>query len=211
MKDEELENMKALWKTTVGTQQTLDRDQLRAIIRQRTQNIFSKIRRNLLFEVIVGVLAMVGWAIMVPRRAPGNDEAYLAALQLALLTVLPLGGYYYVGLRHLGRDIASDSRLVSALQQAIIYWDQTLKLYFWGGVALMPSLILSGVWFLNCVPGETFFKITTYLTWLDVLVWVVGLSAITILFVWISIKISYAKYLAELKACLQELEAVEVP
>ncbi|MBK9336300.1 MAG: hypothetical protein IPM98_06820 [Lewinellaceae bacterium] len=205
MKDEELENLKSAW-NAAGEQPALSRDQLLALIRQRTQNIFSKMHRNLLFETIVGILGMAAWAFVVPRMAPGNDEAYLAALQMALMTALPLGGYYYVGFRNLGRGLAPDSRLISALQQTIIYWDQILHLYFWGGVALLPSFFLSFVWFLNCVPGETFFKITNLMTWVEVLSWVAGLSAITILFVWISIKISYAKHVAELKACLRELE-----
>jgi len=206
MKDEELNNLKAAWNTSAGEQQSLGLDELRSLIRQRTQSVFSKMRRNLLFEVIVGVPAMIAWGYFVSRIVPGNGEAYLAALQMTLLTVLPLAFFYYAGFSHLGRGMASDSRLIPALQQTVAYWDQLLRLYFWGGAAIIPSFLLSAGWFVNCLSGGYLLKITDRFTWIDVVIWVIGLSVFTMLFVWISIKISYAKHVAELKACLRELE-----
>lgn len=206
MKNDELDDLKSAWNAAAAAEKKLGREDLLPLIRQRAQHVFTKIRRNLLFEVLFGVAAMIGWGYFVSRIVPGNGEAYLAALQMSLLTVLPLFFFYYAGFRHLGRGMASDSRLIPALQQTIAYWDQLLILYFWGGAALIPSFILSAVWFVNCLGGRYLFKITEHMTWLTIVSWVIGLSAATILFVWLAIKISYAKHVKELKACLRELE-----
>jgi len=206
MKDEELDDLKSVWNAATDVDKPLGRENLLPLIRQRTQHVFTKMRRNLLFEVLFGVLGMIAWGYFVSRIVPGNGEAYLAALQMALLTVLPLFFFYYAGFRHLGRGMASDSRLIPALQQTIAYWDQLLVLYFWGGAALIPSFLLSAVWFVNCLGGSYLLKITEHTTWLTIVSWVIGLSAMTILFVWFAIKISYAKHVRELKACLRELE-----
>jgi len=209
MKNDDLEHLKGLWNAAAGEQKNLNRDDLLPLVRQRAQSVLSKMRHNLLFEVAVGVAAMLAWGYWVSQITPGNGEAYLAALQMTLLTVLPLFFFYYAGFRHLGRGMASDSRLVSSLQQTIAYWDQILLLYFWGGAALIPSFLLSSVWFVNCLGVGYLLKITDEMTWLSIVAWVLGLSAITILFVWISIKISYGKHVEELKAYLRELEAGE--
>ncbi len=206
MKNDELDDLKSAWNAAAAAEKKLGIEDLRPLIRQRAQHVFTKIRRNLLFEVIFGVAAMIGWGYFVSRIVPGNGEAYLAALQMTLLTVLPLFFFYYAGFRHLGRGMASDSRLIPALQQTIAYWDQLLVLYFWGGAALIPSFLLSAVWFVNSSARESLLKITDNFTWTDVVIWVIVLSVITSAFVWIAIKISYAKHIRELKSCLRELE-----
>ncbi len=206
MKNDELDDLKSAWNAAADTEKKLGREDLLPLIRQRAQDVFSKIRRNLLLEVVLGISAMIGWGYFVSRIVPGNGEAYLAALQMSLLTVLPLFFFYYAGFRHLGRGMASESRLIPALQQTIAYWDQLLVLYFWGGAALIPSFLLSAVWFVNSSARDSLLKITNNFTWTDVVIWVIGLSVFTMIFVWFSIKISYAKHVRELKACLRELE-----
>lgn len=206
MKNDELEHLKSLWNATEGEQKNLRREELLPLVRQRAKAVFNSMRRNLLFEAVFGTIAMIAWGWFVGRIAPGNGEAYLAALQMALLTVLPLFFFYYAGFRHLGRGMASDSRLIPALQQTIAYWDQILPLYFWGGAALIPSFLLSAVWFTNSLGGQYLLKITEQMSWLKIIGWVVGLSAVSILFVWIAIKVSYAKHVKQLKAYLRELE-----
>lgn len=206
MKNDELDDLKSAWNAAAAAEKKLGREDLLPLIRQRAQHVFTKIRRNLLFEVLFGVAAMIAWGYFVGRIVPGNGEAYLAALQMSLLTVLPLFFFYYAGFRHLGRGMASESRLIPALQQTIAYWDQLLVLYFWGGAALIPSFLLSAVWFVNSSARDSLLKITNNFTWTDVVIWVIGLSVFTMIFVWFSIKISYAKHVRELKACLRELE-----
>ncbi|MBX2930040.1 MAG: hypothetical protein KF852_19560 [Saprospiraceae bacterium] len=209
MKNDELENLKSAWNAAAGESPSLGQGELLSVMRARTQSVFSKMRRNLLFEMVFGIFAMAAWAYFVSRIAPGNGEAYLAGLQMILLTVLPLGFYYFSGFRHLGRGMASDSRLIPALRQTIAYWDQVLPLYFWGGAVMIPSFILSAVWLTNSIGGQYLLKLTDSMSWQKVVLWVIGLSAITILFVWISIKVSYAKHVNQLKETLHELEEAE--
>lgn len=207
MKNDELDDLRSAWKAAGDEQKSIGRDDLLPLIRQRAQSVFSSMRRNLLAEVVLGGAAMIAWGWFVSRVAPGNDEAYLAALQMALLTMLPLFFFYFGGFRHLGKGMASDARLIASLRQTIAYWDQALPLYFGGGAALIPSFLLSSVWFVNSLGGGNYLlKITEHMGWLRILAWIAGLSAVTILFVWISLKISYMKHLNQLKACLRELE-----
>ncbi|MFN0014857.1 MAG: hypothetical protein ACKVU2_09945 [Saprospiraceae bacterium] len=206
MKNDDLDNLKSTWNAAANEQKVLGQEDLLPLIQRQTQTVFSKMRRNLLLEVAIGALAMIAWVYFVGRIVPGNGEAYLAALQMTLMTVLPLSFFYYEGFRNLNLGMASDSRLVPALQRTIAHWEQVLRLYFWGGAALIPTFLLSAVWFTNCLGGQYLLKITDAMPWLHIVVWVAGLSGITILFVWISIRISYGKHLSELKACLRELE-----
>lgn len=206
MKNDELDDLKSAWQAAGSEQKNLGRDELLPLIHRRAQSVFSGLRRNLIAESVLGGVAMIAWGWFVSRIAPGNGEAYLAALQMTLLTVLPLGVFYVAGFRHLGRGIDSDARLISALRQTIAHWDQILPLYFWGGAAIMPSFLLSAAWFVNCVGGQYFFKITEHMTWIRILLWILVLSVVSLLFVWISLKASYGKHLKQLKACLRELE-----
>jgi amino acid permease len=75
-----------------------------------------------------------------------------------------------------------------------------------GGAVMIPSFILSAVWFTNSIGGQYLLKLADSMSWQRVVLWVIGLSAVTILFVWISIKVSYAKHVGELKENLRELE-----
>lgn len=206
MKNDEMDELKSLWNAASGDDKKLNPEDLTSLIRQRSRSTMSDMRRMLLAESLLGIAFMILWLRIVPWLTPGNGEAYLAALQMALLTVMPLSYFYYAGFRHLSLGISSNARLVSALQQTIAYWDQALRLYFWGGVALLPAFLLSAVWFQNCRPGEAFFKLDADTSWQEVVAWVVALSGFTTIFVWISIKISYRKHVERLKACLQELE-----
>ena len=90
MKNDELENLRTAWNAAEGEPKTLTHDELLPLIRQRAQSALARIRRNMLFEVLFGVAAMIVWGYLVRRIAPGDGEAYLAALQMTLLTVLPL-------------------------------------------------------------------------------------------------------------------------
>lgn len=201
-----MDELKSLWNASMRDEKKQSREELIPLIRHRSRNVFSRMRRTLLLESGLGILFMILWMKIVPVLTPGNGEAYLAALQMALLTVIPLGFFYYMGFRHLNMGIATDARLVSSLQQTIAYWDQALRLYFWGSTALIPAFLLSAVWFQNCRPGIAFFKVGADTSWQEIVVWVFALSAFVTLFVWISIRISYRKHVEELKTYLKELE-----
>ncbi|MCB0545704.1 MAG: hypothetical protein KDC70_19410 [Saprospiraceae bacterium] len=206
MKNDELDDLRAAWNAAAGEQKDLSREELALLVRRRARSAYAGIRRNLLLEAVVGSLAMLAWAYFVSRIAAGNGEAYLAALQMTLLTVLPLFFFYYAGFRRLGRGVAPEAGMASSLRRTIAYWDQALQLYFWGGAAMIPSFLLSSVWFVNSLGGSYLLKITEHMSWARIVAWIAGISAVTIFFVWVSIQAGYAKHVRHLKACLRELE-----
>lgn len=209
MNDDALDNLKSDWQNAAGSPNPIDKEQLLLMINKRTRSIFRNMYRNLMSEVVFGGLALLVWVYFVSRISSDNGEAYLAAIQLTILGVLPLVGFYVAGFRHLGRGMASDSRLMPALQQTIAYWDQLLKLYFWGGATLMPAFLLSAAWLVNSLTYQSLFRITEYMPWFRILGWTIIISALTMVFVWFSIKISYGKHLKQLKESLREMEEVE--
>ena len=209
MKNDELDALKSIWKAGSGEQAQLNREELLPLIRQRAQTAFSSMRRSLLLESVLGVLTTLVFGYIVSQVAPGNGEVYLAALQMVFLGILPLGFFYGAGFRHLSRGVASDARLVPALQQTIAYWDQSLRLYYWGGAVLMPAFMLSLAWFVNSLGGQYFFKITDHMPWQRITAWILGLSVFSMVFVWISLKTTYVKHVERLKTCLRELEEGE--
>lgn len=209
MNNDALDNLKSDWQNTGGSPSPLNKEELLLAIKNRNRSIFKSMYRNLMSEVVLGGLMLLGWVYFVSRISSDNGEAYLAAVQLTILGVLPLVGFYVAGFRHLGRGMASDSRLVPALQQTIAYWDQLLKLYFWGGATLMPAFLLSAAWLVNSLTYQSLFRITEHMPWFRILGWTIILSVFAMVFVWFSIKISYGKHVKQLKESLRELEEAE--
>jgi hypothetical protein len=209
MENDALDNLKSDWQNAAGSPNPMDKEELLLMIKKRTRSIFRNMYRNLMAEVVIGLLGLLGWGYFVSRISSDNGEAYLAAIQLTILGVLPLVWFYVAGFRHLGRGMASDSRLMPALQQTIAYWDQLLKLYFWGGATLSPAFALSAVWLVNSLTGQYLFKITEHMPWFRILGWSIFISLLAMFFVWFSIKISYGKHLKQLKESLREMEEVE--
>lgn len=209
MNNDALDNLKSDWQNAAGSPNPIDKEQLLLMLKKRNRSIFRSMYRNLMAEVVLGGLALLVWVYFVSRISSDNGEAYLAAIQLTILGVLPLVGFYVAGFRHLGRGMASDSRLLPALQQTIAYWDQLLKLYFWGGATLMPAFLLSAAWLVNSLTYQSLFKITEYMSWQKILGWTVFISIFAMVFVWFSIKISYGKHVKQLKENLRELEEAE--
>jgi hypothetical protein len=204
MKNDELDDLKALWHNAQPSESTQQQVELQQLLHQKSGTTFTRMRRMLYNEALLGLFILIGWIGYVATHPPIHQEAYLAAAQCTLLA-LPLIYFYLLGFQHLQQPTA-DERLLSTLQRSVAYWDIALRLYFWGGVIIYPVFLLSISWYQSALRGEGLLQITENCTWMSILFRVSFITLIASLTTKWLIRHSYEKHLNALKAHLRELE-----
>jgi hypothetical protein len=197
----ELDDMKQLWQNNPAPASPLDEQQLNAMLAMRSKTALGKLRNNLLLEAFLGaalLILMTRQAIVAP-----NDQARFAMIEMALL-ILPLFIFYYYGLQSLQKGLSFSGNLRESLQESIAFWERSLRVYFWGGMILMPATIIAAASYRMGLNGESsilFFGSSTTVVLLKML----GLSLFAGALVLVLIRFSYGIYLEKLRQCLAEL------
>jgi hypothetical protein len=112
-----------------------------------------------------------------------------------------------LALKNLKKGISMHQPLRLMLQESIQFWQLGLKVYFWGGVLLLPVVFMAArLWRQQTIGTDSlqfFTGSSTVILFKALLAWAL-VSAV----VWILIKISYGKYIDKLKMCLKEMDVV---
>lgn len=198
----DLEDMKSTWQNDQQPQEPLDSKRITAILTTRSKDALSRLQYNLIFEGIVGLIVLaciIRWIIVAP-----NSSARLAMLQIALL-ILPCFVFYYYGLKSLKTGVSMNGTLRESLHGAVSFWQRALRIYFWGGVILLPVFIIAVAWYRMNTVGLDHVYILQGSTPV-VLLKIAALAAVVSIFIWILVRMSYGNYVDKLKACLTELE-----
>ncbi len=198
----ELDDMKQVWQNSSKAASTLDEQQVLSMLSARSKSALASLRNNLLFEALVGVV-LVGVLIRLAVIAP-NDQARFAMIQLCML-VLPLSIFYYYGLKSLNNGISLTGNVREYLEASIRYWERALRIYFWGGMMMLPTVIITAGWYRMSIMGETdiqMFGGSTVIVIAKILISTLIIS----ISVWVLIRVSYGIYVDRLKKCLQELK-----
>jgi hypothetical protein len=200
--NDELDNMKNLWQQSTLIAPALDAGQIETLLTTRSKSALTRLRTNLLFELVVGMGVMA--VLLLGAVRTENQSARFAIAQLVFL-MIPYFIFYYTAFKNLNKGISWTSSLRQMLEHAITFWQTSLRLYFVGSVLLMPVLfIIVRWWRLETFGTGTlqFFTGSTTMIWVkSILAW--GLLAAMI---WGLIRLSYGKYVDKLKGCLEELE-----
>lgn len=200
--NDELDDMKQLWQNTPAAASTLDEQHVLTLISTRSKSALEHLRKNMLIETGFAVLVII-FLTYRTFTAP-TEQVRFALIQLTLL-LFPLFLFYYFGLQNLKRGISFTGNLKTALTESVAFWERALRLYFWGGLMLLPIIVIALIWYRMGIygPGNALFF--TGSTWVILTKFTVFIAVIAVI-VWVLIRISYGVYVDRLKKCLKELE-----
>jgi hypothetical protein len=201
----ELDDMKNLWQNAAASQTSMNAAQIETLLTQRSKSTLQILRTNLLIEFSFGIIVT---AILVYAAFQAKStEARFAVLQV-LFVLGPLFIFYFLALKNLNKGISMHQPLRPMLEESIQFWQMGLKIYFWGGVLLLPVVYLAARLWRQQTFGSGSLQFFTgsnpVIFFKAMLAWAM-ISAL----VWILIRISYGKYVDKLKTCLHEMDAVE--
>lgn len=200
---DELDDMKNIWQNAAPLP-GLDAQQLEALLAKRSKNAFVKLRRNLLAEAVLGffmLVLLVFGAVYSPTA-----QARFAAAQL-LFVCLPLFLFYYYGFKYLKKGLPLNGNLKATLTASIAFWKQTLRLYFWFGVLLLPVVFIAARWWRFSVMQNGDIQFFTGSPALIVFKMVVAWALVAAL-LWGMIYLSYGRWVKHLEKCLEEIEGI---
>lgn len=200
--NDELEDMKKIWQQTPPAATTLDAAQIHALLASRSKSAFEKLRQNLLLEAALGVFLEV---FLLQRAFSAPDVSTSIAIAQVAILLLPCFYFYYLGFRQLQKGVNLDNNLRDTLRDSVAFWRRALKIYFWGGVLLLPAVILAAMQYKISAQGATFESGLG----LFLLAKVLGLTLFASAIVWLLIRVTYGAQVGKMEACLRELEARE--
>ena len=117
----------------------------------RSKDALTKLRRNLYLEAAFGVFTTLAFATLAINTT--NLSSRFALIQLALL-MTPFLFFYYLAHKNLQSGISLTKPLRQTLQDSVRFWTLGLRLYFWGGMLLLPViLIAAGYGLVNAALG----------------------------------------------------------
>lgn len=197
----ELDDMKRLWQTAPDLTPGLESAQLLDKLSARSKDALTKLRRNLYLEAALGVFATLAFAALALNTT--NLSSRFALIQLALL-MTPFLFFYYLAHKNLRAGISFNKPLRQTLQDSVRFWMQGLRLYFWGGMLLLPVILIAAGWWRMSLVGIDHI-------WLfsgknsDILLRIGVIWGLVGLLVWGLIYVSYGIHVRRLKKCLAEL------
>ncbi|MBL7827880.1 MAG: hypothetical protein JNJ57_14720 [Saprospiraceae bacterium] len=195
----ELEAMKQVWQSTQVS--AVPEDKLGTLLVKKSVNMLTRLRNNLLIEAATA-LAVVLYLLWLFFNEPQQQARY--ALVQVLFLIIPTFVFYYYGWQNLRAGIRMTGSLKESLLAAIQFWSKALKIYYWGGLLLLPVLFVSARWYRlsTMATGQLGF-----FTGSTLMIWVKSLAAFLIVAIvlWGLVWLSYGMYLKRLKKCLEEL------
>jgi preprotein translocase subunit YajC len=199
--NDELDNMKQIWQNNPTAAASLDEVAMLRMIAQRSNDAYSKLRRNLLFEAIFAVccLAFVAFRIIKVQ----DTQAQMALVQLFVL-ILPLFLFYYFGYRNLQKNDLAVGNFRESLQSNIQFWQRALRFYFWGGALLFPIVVIALGWYQMRLGSSGALVVFAGGPWV-VLAKILGITIFASGLTWLLVRWSYGIYVDRLKNCLREL------
>ncbi len=201
--NDELDNMKQIWQNSPTPAASLDEAAMLRLLVQRSNDAYSKLRRNLLFEAIFAVCCLVFIAFRIIKIQ--DTQAQMALLQLFVL-IMPLFLFYYFGYKNLQKNDLPVGSFRETLQSNVQFWQRALRLYFWGGVLLFPIVVIALGWYQMRLDNIGSLVVFAGGPWV-VLAKILGITIFASGLTWFLVRWSYGIYVERLRSCLRELDA----
>jgi hypothetical protein len=117
-------------------------DQISGLLKTRTENAVTKLKKNIYFELGVQLLTVVlfGLAIFVTE----NDPVFQMLCGVIMVICLPFVGYFWVRLQRLRALNVTTANLRATLGNLIEMLSGLTKLYFWTNMLLAPIGLVAG-------------------------------------------------------------------
>jgi len=201
----EFDDMKNLWQNAPAPQIALSAQQIETLLTKRSKNALQGLRANLLWEFGLGIILTV---LLLYAAIQAENTAERFAILQVMFVIGPCFIFYFFALKNLKKGISMHRPLRPMLEESIQFWQMALRIYFWGGVLLLPIVYFAArLWRQQTIGTgslQFFTGSTPVILFKAVLAW-----ALVSGLVWLLIKFSYGKYVDKLKTCLKEMDAVE--
>lgn len=210
----ELDDLKNIWSSNIEHdigKQTLEKENIKALLRHKSVSIIDKLRRNLLLEI-----AMFFVCLLLIAGVPfyfKSKEIAIICIVVILFTFVPYLFYYIKKYKELQRFFSYHENIKSNLELLIVQLEKYLNIYFWGSLLLTPiSGFLSGyaiLYELKALGFLLYFDMFNSGTLTIILSFALLLTLLSYPIMKWYIRKFYGQYLEKLKDCLKELQEIE--
>ncbi|WP_192822554.1 hypothetical protein [Rufibacter sp. LB8] len=117
-------------------------DQISGLLKTRTENAVTKLKKNIYFELVVQLFTVVlfGLAIFLIE----NDPVFQMLCGVIMVICLPFVGYFWVRLQRLRALNVTTANLRATLKNLIEMLTGLTRLYFWTNMLLAPIGLVAG-------------------------------------------------------------------
>lgn len=198
----ELDDMKKIWQNAPA-QASLGAQQIEALLSKRSKSAMANIRTNILVEFGLGIFITL--LLLVAATQVSGESTRMALLQLTFLLSL-FFPFYLLALKTLNKDLSLNRPLQQLLEEAIKFWQTALRIYFWGGVLLLPAVFIAVRWLRLQIMGTGNIQFFTGSTGLILLKSALAWLLVSVVF-WELVRFSYWRHVERLQKCLDEFKA----
>lgn len=207
MNDKELDNLKNAWKTIseATPERKYTAEELKKIVKKQSNNELSKIRRKLIIEWTLALALSVYLVLFIHFINPADTKYVL----VFVLVILAISFFPYINIIQL--KLSNHPDLRTYLAEFISRFDKLVKQYMRMATILIPVAGLGG-FLLGFHSGVGEAEWSSYLKLFNVILVAVFVLLISLGGFWIIrryFKWIYGKNIQRLRACLEDLEAVE--
>jgi hypothetical protein len=205
----ELDNLKSIWKEVSQPISSLDKAELRSLLKGKTQDALSKINRSIWLEVGACLLATLGFAVGMFFQ--NRTEQWVLSILILILCIGSVA-YYYYKYRQINQISLNTENLRTSLGQLINSLEYFIRFYFQAVIFLAPVCFITG--FLYGMASQTDIEKYSHRGY-----WLIFTSG-AILTILLSLtmyplmrwylKTLYGYYINDLKTCLSELDEKEL-
>jgi len=140
-----LDNLKDVWQTyaaQAAAAHQITEHQIAGLLKARTENAVTKLKRNIYFELGVQVLTVLlfgAGALWVQ-----DDAAFQTLCVVVMVVCLPFLGYFWARLSYVRRLNVTTANLRATLRNLIEMLTDLTRLYFWTNMLLAPIGLAAG-------------------------------------------------------------------
>ncbi|MBI9069421.1 MAG: hypothetical protein JEZ09_19135 [Salinivirgaceae bacterium] len=205
--DKELDNLKNAWKTISESvpEKEYSAEELKKMVKKRSNNELSKIRRKLIIEWTLALALSVYLVLFIHFINPADTKYAL----IFVLVILGISFFPYMNIIHL--KLSNHPDLRTYLAEFISRFDKLVKQYVRMATVLIPVAGLGG-FLLGYHSGAGEAEWSSFFQWLNVLLVAVFVLLISLGGFWMIrryFKWIYGKNIQRLRACLADLEEAE--
>ncbi|MBA9075969.1 MULTISPECIES: hypothetical protein [Rufibacter] len=207
-----LDNLKDAWKqyaAQAAAVHQVTEDQISGLMKARTENAVTKLKKNIYFELGVQLLTVVLFGI--GAVVVQGDEVMKALCVMIMVICLPFLGYFWARLQHLRQLNVTTANLRATLRNLTEMLTGLIKLYFWTNMLLAPLGLVAGqLVILKLAYGINISHLPWEQMYLRLMVGFVIGAVVGYLFLKWYIRKMFGNHLKTLKGAYCELESLEI-
>ncbi|RNI26972.1 hypothetical protein EFB08_10930 [Rufibacter latericius] len=207
-----LDSLKDTWKVyaaQAAAAHQVTEHQIAGLLKVRTENALTKLKRNIYFEMVVQVITIILFGACAVLMK--EDLAFQVLCMVVMVVCLPFLGYFWARLSYVKSLNVTTENLRATLRNLIEMLTGLTKLYFWTNMLLAPIGLAAGqLAYLKLAKGINISHLPWEQMYLRLIIGFVIGAVLGYFFLKWYIKQMFGGHLKALKAAYCELESVEV-